>query len=324
MNSLDAAYVEEQSKLADNGAWIWLLEIDTEGLVLRYTNNNALGAPNQYYTTWNGKQYFTLPFSVDDINFSTSGAFPEYKLNITDVELDSALRTRIRAQAGLVGRTIRFMIVHSAHLDLTTPAIDELAEILNCEITAEAVVFTMCIPSLLSRRFPRDRYVPGFCRHKFAGALCQYVQPEQSLTSAQISFIPGVAGDAGVRYDTIWVNDADVFTQGFISDVFRTVGIWNRGTGLLTLNADTGFTVSGSLYNDGFFLANSHHHVRQKSVRVFVEADGGKPFIEEAAGESITVQLGYDLCDHTLEACKLRNNTQNFGGSPGIVGGMYG
>ena len=82
--------------------------------------------------------------------------------------------------------------------------------------------------------------------------------------------------------------------------------------------------MTGSLYNDGFFLANNYHAVNDGWVRVFMEADGGRAFYSESPGATVTLRLGYTDCDHTLEACKLRNNTQNYGGSPGIVGGVYG
>ena len=325
MNILDDAYIAEQNKIASSGAWIWLLEIATPSLnTLRYANNNS-------DVTWpvGGNTYSRISFLMSDIKTSTSGEFPEYKLQIGDVDLNSALRTHIKAAAGLVGSTIRLIVVHSAHLDLSTPAIDELTEILNCELTAEAVIFTIGIPSLLGRRFPRDRYVPSFCRHKFAGALCRYVQPDRTRTSSQISFAPGVSGEAGIQYNTITCGIGNL-----IQDVFRFApGVsglehfYDRGSTqkwTWILDKDTGFSVSGSKYNDGFFLANGYHPVTQLYVRVFIEADGARPFVAESSGNLITIRLGYDACDHTLEACALRNNTQNFGGSPGISGGMYG
>lgn len=319
---MDANYVTEQNKIASSGAWIWLLEIITPGLsptTLRYTNDNARSAvPNQLNIEWNGYTYWSMPFTLDDVSMSTSGEFPEYKLVINELSLTGDIRSRVASNAGLVGSTVRLMVVHSDHLDLPTPAIDELAEILNCEVTADAVVFMLGVPSLLSRRFPRDKYVPSFCRHKFGGALCQYVQPAYSRTTSNISFIPGAVGVTGIQYNTIQISSGRL-----IEDVFRHAPGAYDGTAY-NLTKDTGFTVNGSLYNDGFFLANSRHAVNELYVRVFMEADGARAFVEEPAGALITIQLGYNACKHTLGACKLRNNTKNYGGSPGITGGMYG
>jgi len=322
MNILSPEYTEEQNKIASSGAWIWLLGIYTVGQTpdtLRFTNNNA----DIVFPTVGGNTYLKMPFSMDDIIESTSGKFPEYTLQIGDVDLASTLRTRIKATSGLVGSSVRLMVVHSDHLTLATPAIDEIAEILSCEVTASAVLLSIGFPSMLSRRFPRDRYVPSFCRHKFGGALCRYVQPAYSRTTNNISFEAGdEEGDKDIRYSIIRISSGRL-----IEDVFSGApGAYDRSytPSRYRLTNNTGFLVSGSLYNDGWFLANSYHLVNQLWVKVFMEADGARPFVAEPAGKLITIQLGYDGCDHTLEACALRDNTQNYGGSPGIAGGMYG
>jgi len=500
---MDSTYVEESNKIASSGAWIWLMEIYTAGATpnptLRYTNNNAKPkATEHYYTTWpvaggglppvEGEQYWSVPFALDDVAMSIDGAFPEYKLVIGDLDVDGALRTRIREYDGLVGSTVRLMVVHSAHLDLTTPAIDELAEILSCEVTAQAVVFTIGIPSLLSCRFPRDRYLPGFCRHKFGGALCKYTQPTDtlgSLTSDRVSFIVGDV-DAGYDYDIVWVDDggllnlfdqvpgkrvcrgnlisngdfedggytakegwdyggyaddwllwdyytpverrwstdkgrvkygthsyyhisSSIYSSGIAKEllvsglkwhaiscwvyveytagednggirmqvdygsegydkkrqtayannigwqrltlVFQPVanrptrfiiGLGGSGTAYfdgvcmvegstpadfdhINLVRDVGFTVTGSNSNDGALIAYNDHDVADKYVRVHkTRNDWDSPLVNEDAGASVTLQLGYTGCDHTLEACQLRNNSQNYGGSPGVAGGVYG
>lgn len=321
---MDAALIMEQNKIASSGAWIWLLEI-TYGTssVFRFANNNSVV---QWPSTGSDlANYQPISFSMDDVSFSTSGKFPSYKLQIGDVFTGSDLRTQVQAGSGLVGQTVRLMVVHSAHLDITTPAIDELAEILSCEVTAQAITFTIGIPSLLSRRFPKDRYVPGFCRHRFAGALCKYVQPSYSISSSQISFAPGVSGAAGVQYNTITCGIGNLIQKVFKHALPAGTSNGLSGTAWRwALAKDTGFTVSGSKYNDGFFLANNHHAVAQLYVRVIMEADGGRAFVAESSGNSITIQLGYDGCGHTLDACALRDNTQNYGGSPGVIGGMYG
>jgi len=203
---MNQAYTDEANLISSSGAWLWLIEIALSGYsTLRYANNNI----SVVWPTVGGETYSRISLSMDDVAVSTDGSFPEYTLALGEVDVNGALRTRIRETNGLVGATLRLMVVHSAHLDLTTPAVDELAEVLRCDVTADAVALHIGIPSLLNQRFPRDRYVPGYCRHKFKGALCQYT------------------GDMAA-------------------------------------------------------------------------------------------------CNHSLEECRERNNSQNFGGSPGIVGGVYG
>lgn len=316
MNILGADYITEQNKIASSGAWIWLLEITTTGqTTLSFANNSS----DIVWPSSGGDTYSRSSLSMDDLNITTSGEFPTYKLQVGEVGLTSAIRTQIKATAGLVGSIVRLRIVHSSHLDLTTPAIDETSEILSCELTADAVIFTVGIPSLLSKRLPRDRYVPGFCRHRFAGALCNYSQPSFSLTSSLISFILGA--DQSVpdeRYNVIQVLDGGLLASVFNNAPGDTVG------GVRALTDDTVFSILGSVSNDGWFIANNFHGVTDTYVRVFVEADDGRAFVDEDAGASITLHLGYSDCDHTLEACQIRDNTANYGGSPGIVGGVYG
>ena len=316
MDILGADYITEQNKIASSGAWIWLLEITTLGqTTLRFANNSS----DVVWPSVGGDTYTRSSLLMDDLNITTSGEFPTYKLQVGEVGLTGALRTQIKATAGLVGSIVRLRIVHSDHLDLTTPAIDEASEILSCELTASAVIFTVGIPSLLSKRLPRDRYVPGFCRHRFAGALCNYAQPSFSLTSSSISFVPGVdQSTPDERYNAIWVPDG-----GLLAAVFNNAPGAAQGS-KRALDDDTVFSILGSASNDGWFIANNFHAVADTYVRVFVEDDGGRAFVDEDAGADITIQLGYSDCDKTLEACQLRDNTQNYGGSPGIVGGVYG
>lgn len=314
---MNTAYITESNKIASPYAWIWLLEITTAGYgtPLRFTNNND----DVVWPTVGGNTYSKMPFTVDDIQVSTSGEFPEYKLVIGDVNLSGALRTRVGASGGLVGSVVRFMVAHSNHLDLTTSAIDEYADVLSCELTAQAVVFTIGIPNLLSRRFPRDRYVPGYCRHRFEGALCQYEQPDYSVVSNNVVFSSPAYAE-GHPVDQITVSGVDLITS-----VFRyTLPLGEvEGTGW-ALSKDTGFTISGSLYNDGFFLADNWYAVYSTHVYVKREAESGKVFTPETVLTGVTIQLGYNACDHTLNACKFRDNMQNYGGSPGIIGGIYG
>lgn len=315
---MNTAYITESNKIASPYAWIWLLEITTTGYgtPLRLTNNND-------DVTWpvaGGNTYSKMPLTVDDIQVSTSGEFPEYKLIIGDVDLSGSLRTRIGAAGGLVGSVVRFMVVHSNHLDLTTPAIDEYADILSCELTAQAVVFTIGIPNLLSRRFPRDRYVPGFCRHRFEGALCQYEQPDYSVVSNNVVFSSPDSYAEGHPVDQITANGVNLVTSVFSEAL--PLGVAQGAN--WALSKDTGFTISGSISNDGFFLADNWYAVRPTYVYVKKEAESGRAFTPETVLTGVTIRLGYNACDHTLNACKFRDNMQNYGGSPGITGGIYG
>jgi len=460
---VDSTYTTEKNKIASAGAWITLLDIALSGYTtLRYTSDNT--GPGTVWPT-GGNVYTRMPFSVDDVHVSTSGAFPQYKLVIGELDPEGTLRTQIKASRGMVHGTVRLRVVHSSHLTVTTGAVDELAEILDCSVTLDAVVFTIGLPSLLDKRFPRDRYSADFCRHMYGGALCRYTLPGVNLASSQVRF------EAGTDYHTIRVDDGgllaffdntpgsrvcpgDLITNGNmeygikggiwtggghiigwdtwgggaakrdwvdnqhkydthcyyhigsttksgISQTIDVVGgeqytlscwvklasppltlrlmtlvgttyysdpaiatsgwqkleltvtptsanngkmtVWIGGTGWAwfdavcvvsgstpddyiqrQLSTNAGFTLSGSSINNGTMIANKDEEITDTFVRVCTDDVRANVFTDEAAGAAITLQLGYNECDHTLTACKLRNNAQNFGASPGMSGGVYG
>jgi len=165
---MNAEYQEEKNAIATSGAWIYLLEIDLAGYsTLRYANNNE-------DIPWNDHDYLAIPFTIDDVSASIKGEFPELTLRIGDVDPHSDLREQVKETGGLIGGTLRLLVVHSAHLSLTTAAIDESAEIIGCDLDNKSVNFTLGVTNFLSKRFPQGRYVPGFCRHRFKDALCKY------------------------------------------------------------------------------------------------------------------------------------------------------
>ncbi len=317
---MDPLYIDESNKIASPYAWIWLMEIASPGYStpLRFTSNNV-------DTTWNGNTYTRVPFTFDDVTVSTSGEFPEFKVQVGEVGLSSAFQARYHATGGFIDNTVKLDLVHSDHLALTDPATTVYADILSSDLAAEAVILHIGIPNLLSRRFPRDRYIPAYCRHKFKGALCQYIQPTFTMTSDDVTF-QTIAYTAGHPVDRILIGDQ----VGGINNLVRRI-FWRsepHGSGdrdaFWNLFKDTGFTVSGSLYNDGFFLADKFYQVFPTYVLVKTGDESGRDIVPEANSTRVTITLGYNQCDHTLEACRLRDNSQNYGGSPGIAGGIYG
>ncbi len=323
MNTLDSEYIEEQNKLASAGAWVWLIEIIPSGggATIRYTNNtNAVTWPSA-----GGAIFSAIAMTIEDVATTLDGKLPEYKLVIGELVMSSSLRSQISSSGGLTGSMVRLRIVHSDHLDLTTPAIDETAQILNAEVTLKAVTLLIGIPNLTGRRFPKDRYVPGFCRHKFTDSLCRYVVPKDSdgntysITSNQIQFnIVSVWAPGAPEVNKIVVAGVNLVTAIFQNALPEGEDLdpdWG-------LAKNTGFIVSGSLYNDGFFLAEDYYPI--SPTRVYTAINQKRDFVEEPAGEEITITLGYNACDYSLKACANRDNLQNYGGSPGIMGGVYG
>jgi len=320
VKDLESQYDGEKGKLSTKHAWLWLVEISKTGYdTVRYTSDNAenqiLGIGN--YIIWGGAAYYACPIHMDDVSASLEGKFPDFKISIGDVDIGGRLRPNLSSAGGYVGGTIRIMVVHSAHLSLTEAAVDETATITGCEVRADEVVFTAGITSKLDKRFPRDRYTPGFCRHKFGGAMCGYGDTTHSFSSNYVNFYSN---------GTIYVNEGGLVTRLLIyAEGSRRSSIDNT---LYTLKYDTCITISGSVNgNDGLYtvLKSVQHDEYNIYVNpVFLDAYNVEQNItRESGGASITITLGYATCDHTLEHCRQRNNLNRFGGSPGVAGGVY-
>ncbi len=328
MKELESQYDGEKGKLSTEHAWLWLVEISKTGYdTVRYTSDNAEGSifGAGYYIIWptnGGVAYYASPIHMDDVSASLEGKFPDFRIGIGDVDINGQLRPNLSSAGGYIGGTIRIMVVHSDHLSLTEAAIDETATITGCEVRAEEVVFTAGITSKLDKRFPRDRYTPGFCRHKFGGALCGYDTNTHSLTSNLVEFYPDYAG-FGEQIDIIFVFGLELITQ-----LLTYAEGKNRGEGAYDLTYDTYITVSGSAQgNDGVYKMLKDFTQNEQFVIVDIvhwdENNDEQSMTRELSGASITITLGLATCDHTLEHCKQRNNLNRFGGSPGVAGGVY-
>ncbi|MDD4985035.1 MAG: phage BR0599 family protein, partial [Dehalococcoidales bacterium] len=374
---------------------------------------------------------------------------------------------------GLPGVNIRFIVVHTSHLAVTTGAIDETAEVVSCSRAESEIAFTMGLPGILRRRFPRDRYSPSFCRHHFGDAFCKYQIGNNSLTSDQIVFVPtseynrvyyagggfldlvsgfsgyrvcrgnlvanagfeqvnrgylpssgwlgmpyplswslwGGAGDAmrrvvttPTKYDRYAVHIVGYGANAGIKQVVAGLaygkthrvscwckvvntdgspngvrieaahpdnpvayatgtGDWEQLTFTLPASASNGelkifvggegsayfdcvsvtptaelrqfdrfrlrhdaiVTIAGSASNDGEFVLMTGQDQRDTELRGYPNSVAGiQTFHAEEMGETVTITAGFASCDHTIAACRMRNNSVNFGGSPGMQGGVYG
>jgi len=331
VKDLATQYDGEKGKLSAGGAWLWLVVISKTGYdTVRYTNDNAAGTVFGIgnYVIWpssGGSAYYSCPIHMDDVSASLEGKFPDFKVSIGDVDVGGKLRPNLSGAGGYIGGTIRIMVVHSDHLSLTEAAIDETATITGCEVRAGEVVFTAGITSKLDKRFPRDRYTPGFCRHKFGGAMCGYTISSHSFTSSLVEFYPDYGGHAEQeeQLDIIFA-----YGNELIDYLLTGAKGEDIGSGRYKLTYDTLITVSGSAKeNDGVYkLLKSSTQNEQFVIASSVHWDADdeeQSMTKEAQGAAITMTLGMTTCDHTLEHCRQRNNLNRFGGSPGVAGGAY-
>ena len=81
---------------------------------------------------------------------------------------------------GGIGAKVKLMIVHSEHLDVSTPEVEEEFEVTATDTDNQWVYFTLGILNPFILRFPRHRYIKNFCRWKFRDNVCQYSGSDQA------------------------------------------------------------------------------------------------------------------------------------------------
>lgn len=167
MLHISSAAIAEKNKIAATGAWLILLEINAPGqspVYLVYNTEDII---------WNGALYKAFAFEIDDINQDGQGGLPTFALRISNVT--HALESYVDASNGGKDNTLTLRVVHSDHLNLTTPELEETFDNLGCKVTSQWITYQLGAENPMRQRSPKDRYLKDHCRYKgFKGSLCGY------------------------------------------------------------------------------------------------------------------------------------------------------
>ena len=153
----------EKNKLSNNLPWILLLEVrvnDELTLYLCQNNENI---------TWNGIEWVAFPIKFSDKTYDMK-SIPTFDVQVSNV--DQVIQSYIEQYHGLRDCTIIFRLVHAAHLDLTTPEMEEEFSVLKPSYTDEWVTFKMGAEFFLYYRALSDRYLRDYCPHKYGKIKC--------------------------------------------------------------------------------------------------------------------------------------------------------
>ncbi len=273
MKTLLEAVVTAKNMLSVDAPWIVLVE-----LTLPDTSIIRL-ARNRENVEYDGENYTAMSMNFAAITQSSDGKLPSVVMQVANPT--RALEPYLHLNDGLTGCAVSLILIY----DPDSPVLaDEWRFVVSHSAsTEEWVEIELGALNLYQRRIPRDRYIPGFCRHVFRGAVCQFT-----------------GGEVG-PLDTIAFTATD------------TITIPGDQTG--DLAEGQRIAVSGSAENDGEFEIDTVAYSSPNTTVTVIEA------VEtEAAGESITVTV---ICDHQLVTCRANQNSERFGGSPGMDGGVY-
>lgn len=170
--SISTDAITEKNKLSSSDPWLLLLEIIYPG------EDSIRVAWNTEAVTWDGEVWQPYPFELGDMEETKEAEIPTVSLVIYDIE--RRLIPIIDQYGGGIGAEVWVRVVHSAHLDNTTPEFEQNFENVEVQIGYDfSVKLKLGAENLSNRRSPADRFLKGHCRYKiFKGAECGYDGPE--------------------------------------------------------------------------------------------------------------------------------------------------
>jgi len=176
--SLFSAAIIEKNKTMSDGAWLILLEIYFSGLAqpLRIVRNNDI-------ITWNGNTWTPFPFELEDVSEDAAGEVPNVAVKVSNVTQE--IQGFIESSGGGVACTINLYVVHSKHLDVTTPAVMEVFTITDVKCDPVWVTFNLGPDYPVYARRPERRFLSDYCQYMNYGGI------ECGVTAATVAAFPG-------------------------------------------------------------------------------------------------------------------------------------
>ena len=329
--TLSPAITTQKNALATSGAWLLLMEIWYDGV--KITSPDPGWVNNTEDLIWDAATWKKKSFRLAQVKESLKGELPKTTLTIYDV--DEELKTQLQDNDGLSQGEVRIRRIYSdKDGNVTNTGILQFFNILETQYSdgENAIVFNIGVQNLVSKRFPRDRYVSTICRHIFKGGLCRYGEDTDgsgnslgSITlTNQIRFVINSEGPILQYY--IWLAPYAAFkisVGGILTKRFNTeqwISITGSGANNgryqieAVLNTDESTLNEWAPYN-GRSDGGTHYRLNSTDAPAFTIVGEG------LAGRTITIAA---VCDHSVFACGNFDNLVKYGGSPGISEGIYG
>ncbi|MBP2663380.1 MAG: minor tail protein [Firmicutes bacterium] len=169
MLNLSVAGMLEKSQLSSDGVWLLLVEVEIPEVdePLRLVRNNE-------DITWNGYTWTAFNFKLGDITEDNKGRPQSVPLQISNIT--QSVQAYVEANSGLTGQTVTLRVVHSQHLDNTSPELEEIFTVQSTTCDSKWVTFYLGCEISIQRRFPARRVLKSFCawRDQYKGIECGY------------------------------------------------------------------------------------------------------------------------------------------------------
>lgn len=186
MIELSSAAIIEKNKISSDGVWLVLLEINVPGMgqAIRLVRNTE-------DITWAGVQWVAFPFDLDEIGENSNGEIPNVAIRVSNVT--RVIQGIIEKAGGGVGSTLTIRVVHSKHLDIDQPELEEEFCALSASCSAQWVTFNLGQSYPVMSRRPIYRYLKNHCQFIYGDVECgvaldtlqQYPNCSKTLTDCR-------------------------------------------------------------------------------------------------------------------------------------------
>ena len=268
------ALLAAKNKLSQDGAWVWLVDLTTPDgeTTYRFCNNTEDVA-------YGGHTYTAFSFSLQPLDYSSSGDFASFQLVITNIGF--ALQDEIRSSGGMCGASLTLTYVNTEMLAADYTNDQVTFGVLHCVNRYWDIIFHCGIPATLRHLVPEDEYMGLYCRHDFRlpngeyGLRCGYT----GQTISSINLPSGSPVQVNMAAAHGWNTGDDI-------RIFQVTGLTPELNGdyIITWVDSDSFTLNGT---DGDDYAGT--------------PSGGK--------------AGYADCPNNFEGCIDRKRTSTFGGN---------
>lgn len=116
--------------------------------------------------------WYPAPIAHGGVTQDAEGGLPTIEVTLANVSLEIA--PAVDAAAGFVGNEVEIHVISALQLDDPDASISEIAEVVNCSMSDEAVTFSVAAFNLFQAQFPPFLFSKFNCRWLFGGKECAY------------------------------------------------------------------------------------------------------------------------------------------------------
>lgn len=197
-----------KNALKSSDPFIWLFGIETIDVPAKRYRFASYPQVVEYGEQSDGTpiKWYPAPIAHGGIIADGDGSLPSIRISLANASLEIA--PTVDASDGFVGQPVEIIVVSASQLHDPTAGVSEVAEVVDCSMTAEVVTFEVSAFNLFQAQFPPFLFRKFTCRWKWASAECAY---DINATGAGFE-------DCGVKNGGLRV------ATGFTLDACRLVG----------------------------------------------------------------------------------------------------